>query len=134
VTSISDEQLIREAATALNSQRLVDFYVGDVGCAVVSFDDEIFTGTCIGGDFGICAEQSAVSNLVMKGEPRVKRLVAVWRDEKGELYVLAPCERCREFLRALTPDNLNANIILGRDHVLKLKDLPPFHGWQAEKL
>ena len=32
-----------------------------------------------------------------------------------------------------TQDNLEADVLLGRDHVAKLKDLLPEHGWHAEK-
>ena len=131
---ISDEQLINAAQAVLNPRKLPEFYVGDVGCAVLSLNDEVFTGTCIGGEYGVCAEQSALSNLIMKGEPRVKRLVAVWRNEQGELHALPPCARCRAFLLSLSQENRNTEIVLGRDHVSMLKDLLPLEGWHAEKL
>jgi cytidine deaminase len=89
--------------------------------------------TGIGSHLGLCAEQSAVSQMLSKTDPKVKKIVAVWRDEKGELYVLPPCGRCREFLRTMSQDNLEANIILGKDHSEKLKNLLPYHGWHAEK-
>ncbi len=130
---VSDEELVCAAEAALNPQKLADFYVGDVGCAVMSFDDEVFTGTCIGGKDGICAEQSAVSNLVMNGEPRVKKLVAVWRSDTGDLHVLPPCEKCRAFLRSLSGENQQTEIILGRDDTRMLQDLLPLEGWHAEK-
>jgi cytidine deaminase len=132
--SITDDELIQKAESALNSQKIDDLYVADVGCAIVSYDDQVFTGACIGGYLGICAEQSAISQLVTKTEPRIKKLVAVWKNEQGELYILPPCGRCREFLRCMSQDNLDAEIILGKDHVTKLRDLLPFHGWHAEKV
>lgn len=134
MTNISDEELIKSAESALNSQNLGEFYVADVGCALISENDTVFTGACIGGYLGICAEQSAVSAMVIKGTPKVKKLVAVWKDEQGVLHAIPPCGRCREFLRTISQDNLETEIILGKDHVVKLKDLLPYHGWYAEKL
>ncbi len=135
MANLSDEQLILAAEGALNSQKLADnFYIADVGCALISEDDQIFTGACIGGSLSICAEQSALSSMVSKTGPKIKKLVAVWKNEQGELHAIPPCGRCREFLRILSQDNLEADIILGKDNVVKLKDLLPFHGWYAEKL
>jgi cytidine deaminase len=131
---MTNEDLITQAASVLNSQNLGDFYVADVGCALISENDEVFTGACVGGELGICAEQSAVSNMVSKGRPRIKKIVAVWKDEKGELYAIPPCGRCREFLRMADQENLEADVILGKGHVVKLKDLLPYHGWYAEKV
>lgn len=49
-------------------------------------------------------------------------------------FVIPPCGRCREFLKSLSADNLETEVILREDHVMKLKDLLPFYGWHAEKL
>src|SRR5688572_27963795 len=109
---VSNEQLIKAAEAALNSQKLGDgFYLADVGCALVSDDETIFTGACIGGNLGICAEQSAASAMVSKSGPKIKKLVSVWKDEKCFLYVIPPCVRCREFLRMISQDNLEAEVI-----------------------
>lgn len=134
MSTINDLDLIKAAESALNSQKLDDMYVADVGCALVSEDDQVFTGACVGGYLGICAEQSAVSNMLSKTGPKIKKLVAVWNDENGELFALPPCGRCREFLRLMSQDNLEAEIILGKDHTVKLKDLLPVPMWHAEKL
>lgn len=131
---MTDEDLIKKAEEALNPQNLADFYVGDIGCALISEDDTVFTGSCIGGYLGVCAEQGAVSAMISKTGPKIKKLVAVWKNDQGELHTIPPCGRCREFLRVLSQDNLEADIILGKDHIVKLKDLLPFHGWHAEKL
>jgi cytidine deaminase len=130
---MTNPELIQHAASALNSQNLGGFYVGDVGCALISENNEVFTGACVGGGLGICAEQSAVSQMITKGKPHIKKIVAVWKDEHGELYVIPPCGRCRDFLRSVSQDNLEAEVILGKDHVAKLEDLLPYHGWHAEK-
>jgi cytidine deaminase len=134
MTVVSDDELCRAAEAALHPQDLGDFRVADVACALVSHDGRVFTGACVGGYLGLCAEQSAVSAMVSAGQVRVSRLVAVWRDTHGDLHALPPCGRCRELLRLLSQDNLAAAVILGPDHVVTLADLLPWPGWHAEPL
>lgn len=134
MSEISHVELCARAEAALNPQNLGDFYVADVGCAVVADSGSIYTGACVGGYLGLCAEQSAVSAMVTQEAPRITKLVAVWRDFNGDLHALPPCGRCREFLRLMSQDNSEAVVILGLDHVVKLKDLLPSHGWSSELL
>lgn len=51
------------------------------------------------------------------------------RDPDGKLYILAPCGYCRQFMRDVNEANLEADVILGRDKVVKLKDLLSHHEW-----
>jgi cytidine deaminase len=133
MTNITDDELIQAAAQKLRSRNLGDLYVADVGCALIGADDKVYTGACVGGSLSVCAEQSAVSSMVSHTDPKIKKIVAVWRDEHGELYVVPPCGRCREFLRIVSGDNVETEVILGKDHVVKLKELLPYHMWHAEK-
>lgn len=105
-----------------------------MGAAGETVNGAIFTGACIGGYLSICAEQSALSQMVARTGPVLTRVVAVWRDPgNGVLHVLPPCGRCREFLRTLSQDNLDAQVILGPKHSATLRELLPFPGWHAEK-
>lgn len=131
---ISDGELWARAEETLNPQDLGTFWVADVGCAVVSGSGSVYTGACVGGYLGLCAEQSAVSAMVAREPPRITRLVAVWRNPTGDLYALPPCGRCREFLRLVSEDNLRAGVLLGPDHVVRLGDLLPSHGWSPQLL
>lgn len=131
---VTAAELCKRAEAALNPQDLGDFHVGDVGCAVVAEDGSIHTGACIGGYLGLCAEQSAISAMITQGPPRIVMLAAVWRDAHSALHALPPCGRCREFLRLMSPSNLEADVVLGLDHVVKLKDLLPSHGWTSQLL
>lgn len=131
---MDDKQLIKLAEGALNSQKLEGMYIGDVGCALIAANGDVFTGACIGGSLGICAEQGAVSAMVSKTGPKISKIVAVWKNENGQLFVIPPCGRCREFLKSLSADNAEMEVILGKDHIAKLKDLLPFYGWHAEKV
>lgn len=126
--------LCARAEAALNPQDLGGFHVADVACAILAEDGSVHTGTCVGGYLGLCAEQSAVSAMVAHGAPRVAAIVAVWRDPDGALHALPPCGRCREFLRVMWLGNLQADVILGLDHVVKLADLLPWYGWSAQRL
>jgi cytidine deaminase len=130
----TDADLIEMAASALNRQRLGDgSWAADVGAAVEADDGTVFTGASIGGYLSLCAEQSALAQMLSSTGPVVRRVVAVWRDpDSGGLHVLPPCGRCRELLRVVSQDNLDAFVILGTDHRRTLRELLPFHGWHAE--
>jgi cytidine deaminase len=132
---VTDLELIEYAESRLNSQRLDEgLYVADVGCALLSESDEVFTGACIGGHLGVHAEQSAFTNLVSKSGPTIKKIVAVWRDADGSLHIIPPCGHCREFMRMLSQDNLGADVIIGNGRVVKLSELLPYPSWYSEKV
>ncbi|MBU1992206.1 MAG: hypothetical protein ABH856_01815 [Patescibacteria group bacterium] len=48
--------------------------------------------------------------------------------EKGNVYVLHPCGRCREFMRQIDKHNMETEVILGKDRSVKLKELLPYDG------
>ncbi len=86
-------------------------------------------GFCIdaGGGIGFCAEHSATASMVTHGEQGIRRIVAVL----GDGTILPPCGRCREFMRQIERSNMDrTEILLGRDKVVKLRDLLP-HPWGA---
>src|SRR5215469_18601896 len=128
---ISNGYLIEKAASVVNPRRNGDFTMGDVGCAIVSDGNNVYVGVCIdtSSGMGFCAEHNAIGSMVTAGESRIKSIVAVWKDEKEEVYVLAPCGRCREFMYKTNKENLDTDVILGRDKVVKLKDLLPYYDW-----
>ena len=57
-----------------------------------------YSGMCTdtGSGTGFCAEHAAIAAMVTAGEYQIAKIVAVWRDAGGTLYVLPPCGRCRE--------------------------------------
>jgi cytidine deaminase len=68
--------------------------------------------------------------MITAGEYRIKRIVAVWKDERdGRLSVLPPCGICRQFMRDIEEGNLDAEIILGRRKSARLKELIPAFEW-----
>ena len=129
----STDDLIARAASVVRPHRVGDRLFADVGSALVTPDGNIYLGVCIdtGSGTGFCAEHSAIAAMVTAGEYRIERIVAVWKDERGDVMVLPPCGRCREFIRQVDPLNLDADVILARDNVVKLRDLLPYHAWPS---
>ena len=132
MSDITNAELIARAAAVVNSRQIGDYTVGDVGCALVSETGHVYLGVCIdvGSGIGFCAEHSAIAAMITAGEFKIRKIVAVWKNAEGELFVLSPCGRCREFMRQLHPDNLaETEVILGTDQVVKLADLLPYPHW-----
>ena len=121
------DELIAEAAAVVNPRTVGGRLFGDVGCALVTDRGTVYKGVCIdtGSGTGFCAEASAIAAMVTAGEFKIHRIVAVWKDEMGKPYVLAPCGRCREFIRQMHEDNLDTEVVLGRDRIVALHDLLP---------
>jgi cytidine deaminase len=69
--------------------------------------------------------------MVTAGEYHIEKIVAVWRDDSGQLYVLPPCGRCREFIRQVDEANIDTEVVLGAYSSVRLRDLLPFHDWPA---
>lgn len=115
----------------LNPHVVGDRLFGDVGAALVTTEGNRYSGVCIdtGSGTGFCAEHSAIAAMVTAGEYHIARIVAVWRDERGVLYVLPPCGRCREFIRQIDHANIDTEVILGRDRSARLRELLPFNEW-----
>ncbi len=131
VTVPLNEELIRAAEAALNPHTEHGRLFGNVAAALVTTGGNRYLGVCIdtGSGTGLCAEHAAVAAMVTAGEYRVARIVAVWRDEAGRLYVLPPCGRCREFVRQIDAFNLDTEVVLGRERSVPLRELLPHHEW-----
>jgi len=125
---MTNKKLIELAASVVSFNKIDDFTSGSVGCAMISEKDNIFTGVCIDTrcSLGFCAEHNAIGSMVTAKEYVIKKIVAVWKDEKGGVYILHPCGRCREFMRQLGKDNMDTEVIVAKDKVVKLKDLLPY--------
>lgn len=132
MVEISNQALIEKAASVVNSKRIGDYTVGDVGCALLSGEGNIYLGVCIdvSSSMGFCAEHNAIGSMITAGEYKIQKIVAVWTDDTGKVYVLSPCGRCREFMRQIHEDNIrDTEVILDMDKVVKLVDLLPHHDW-----
>lgn len=126
---MTNEKLIKLAASVIKTKKTGDDFIsGDVGCALISEKGKTYTGVCIDtqSSMGFCAEHNAIGSMVTDGEYKIKKIVAVWKDENGDLYILHPCGRCREFIRQIDQSNMETDVILGKDKVVKLKELLPY--------
>jgi cytidine deaminase len=129
----SNEELIDSAQAVLNPHVVGDRLFGDVASTLVTEKGNRYSGVCIdtGSGTGFCAEHSAIAAMVTAGEYRIAKIVAVWRDEAGALYVMPPCGRCREFIRQVDPANRETEVVLGRRRSERLQDLLPLTDWPA---
>jgi len=121
---ISDEELIKKAKSVLKPRKIKNgCTMGDVGCALVTHKGNVYLGisidTCCG--IGFCAEHSAIAAMVTHGEHVIKKIVAVVEGGKP----IPPCGRCREFMHQIHEENVNAEVVVGRNKSVKLKDLLP---------
>lgn len=125
---MTNEKLIKLAASVVRSRKLGDYLAGDVGAALLSEKGKVYTGVCIEtmSSMGFCAEHNAIGSMITVGESRIKKIVAVWKDKKGKIYILHPCGRCREFMRQINRQNMETEVILGKNRVVKLKELLPY--------
>lgn len=126
---ITNEELIKKAVSVINTKKINEYTLGDVGCALVTEKGNVYTGVCIdtGSGMGLCAEASAIAAMVTAGEFKIKKIVATWKDENGDIYVLPPCGRCREFISHFDENNINTEVILNKNEVVKLSELLPRH-------
>lgn len=131
MTSLSNSELIARAEAVLKPHYVRDRLFGNVGCALLTTAGNVYRGVCIdtGSGTGFCAEHAAIAAMVTAGEYEISRIVAVWRDDQGLLYVLPPCGRCREFIRQIDPANLDTDVVLGRRESARLRELLPFTAW-----
>lgn len=101
---------------------------GSVGAAILTKSGNVYTGVCIdtASSMGFCAEHAAASAMITAGENQVLKIIAVRHN--GE--ILPPCGRCREFLSQICDDNMESEVMVKQDTIVKLKELLPYY-WRA---
>lgn len=95
---------------------------GKVAVACLTDKNNVYTGLCFTTtcDVGFCAETSVIAQMLLNGESRITKLVAVCDKEE----IISPCGKCREQIYQLNHDNVNCEILL-KDKIVLLKDLLP---------
>lgn len=83
---------------------------------------DLYTGLCFKATCTVCfcAETSVIAQMLLKGETRITKLVAVYNGNE----IISPCGKRREQIYQLDHNNLNCEILL-QDKVMLLKDLLP---------
>ena len=93
------------AAAAVRSARTISDYVtaGEVSAAILSGSGQVYTGVCVDtcSTLGICAERSAIFQMLTRGEQEIRKVLAILPDGKCG----APCGACRELMVQLMPES-----------------------------
>ena len=121
---MNKQELYQIAFSIINHKKLRNFGTsGHVACALETNSGNIFTGICIDlpCSIGLCAEQSAIAEMVKNNETAIKRIIAVFEDGS----ILPPCGRCREFIAQIDNQNIETQIVLPEMEEVLLKDLLP---------
>lgn len=126
---MSNDNLIEKAASVVQSRVTEAGLLGDVGCALVTSNGNLYTGICASvGSSNFCAEQAAIGAMITNKEFGISKIVAVWKNEEDEVFVIPPCGRCRQTMRDINEENLNETTVLIDDQLeVKLKDLVPYY-------
>ncbi|CAM2875156.1 cytidine deaminase [Legionella worsleiensis] len=77
-----------------------------VGCCICTIDDKLYTGVNVeNGSYGltICAEGSAICNMITAGDRLIKKVVILSSDN----LLCPPCGACRQRIHEFsTPDTM----------------------------
>lgn len=127
---MTNEELIEKARSVVQPKRAGDYWIADVGCALLTDHGNVYLGVCMDviSGIGFCAEHSAIAAMVTAGEFRIKKIVAVWGNGK-EFCILSPCGRCHEFIHQIHEENLDTEVILEPGKTVRLAELLPYSGW-----
>jgi cytidine deaminase len=118
------QELYQIAFNLINHKKLRDFGTsGHVACALETDNGNFYTGICIDVpcSIGLCAEQSAIAEMVKNNETVIRSIIAVYEDGS----ILPPCGKCREFIAQIDHQNIKAKIILPEMKEALLQDLLP---------
>ena len=117
-----------EAAKAVLNERRISEYVtcGEVSAAVLSKSGKIYTGVCIDtcSTLGICAERSAIFNMITNGEQEIDKVLCILPDGSNG----APCGACRELMVQLMAGKYHDIEIMldySTGHTIKLGEITP---------
>ena len=131
---MTNDELIHKAASIVKTRQTDKGLFGDVGCALLSAQEEVYLGICAdAGSNTFCAEQVAIGAMITNGEYKIKMIVAVWKDKDGSVFVIPPCGNCRQFMREVNEENLDAEIVLDENKAVLLRELLPFYDWWKEQ-
>lgn len=117
-------KLYKMAKDLAHKNRLNGFVkYGHVGAALMTDKGNIYTGVAIACScqIGFCAEHSAIAEMLKNNESKIVKIVATNSNEP-----VPPCGRCRELIRMVNEENMEADVMIEENKVVKLKDLLPY--------
>ena len=128
MANISNKKLFEKAKKLSKEKQLSEeSTLGYVGSALLSGEGKVYTGVSLSGACGLsfCGEVGTILSMLKNGETIIKKIVSVSNDYK----YMPPCGRCRELMFQIDRKNINTEVILGENRVVKLKKLLPSR-WQ----
>ena len=127
---MTNKELISKAASGVKTRKTKNGLFGDVGCALISEKNQIYLGICAdSGSNVFCAEQNAIGSMITHGEYKIKKIAAVRKDEKKDIFVISSYGNCHQFMLEVNEENLDTEIILDKNKTILLKELIPYHNW-----
>ncbi|PCJ19898.1 MAG: cytidine deaminase [Candidatus Cloacimonadota bacterium] len=127
---MKNEELIKRASFYICSKEVKGGLIGDVACALLTESNEIYTGVCASvGSNTFCAEFNAIGSMISNKEYKIKKIVAVWKDERDDIFVIPPCGNCRQFIYEIDSDNLKTIVVLDKNKEVSLGELLPLNNW-----
>ncbi len=121
--------LVRKAKELAHRTRLNAFIkYGHVAVALMTDKGNIYTGVAIdcACQIGFCAEHSAIAEMLKHNETRIVKIVAMNSNSP-----VSPCGRCRELIRMVNPDNMETEVLVDNNTIVKIKDLLPY-AWNLD--
>ena len=86
MNEFSNRVLIKRATSLINSRRTKDGLFADVGCVLLSQQNQIYHGVCAAsGSNTFCAETAAIAAMITGGEYRKRKLLLLGRMNEKRL-------------------------------------------------
>lgn len=123
------ELLVNKAKELAHRKRLNAFIkYGHVGAALMTEAGNIYTGVAIdcACEIGFCAEHAAIAEMLKHNETRIVKIVAM-----NSNTPVSPCGRCREMIRMVNEENMETEVMVDSNTVVKIKDLLPY-AWNLD--
>jgi len=124
-----DMELIEEAkkvAKKFCSVKWKEEQISTVGAALRTKDGKIYSGPNIfhpeSGPSSICAEYTALAKAYSEGYKEIDTIVAYGYRSEKEQKIMAPCGKCRAFIRLFG----NPWVIINAKEKFRLKEILPF--------
>ena len=107
--------VLYEKALEVQNGRVISPFVdaGGVAAAILTKEGNIYVGVCIDTccSLGLCAERTAIANMITNGESKIDKVVAVMGDGR----VGSPCGACRELMMQLSPQSSKIEILTDKE-------------------
>jgi cytidine deaminase len=131
---VGTKELIRVAANLVHPVERKGGLIGDVGCTLLGADQSLYKGVCASvGSNIFCAEQTAIGAMLTSKCSSIIRIVAVWKNEDGQVFVIPPCGNCRQLMIDIDERNLDCEVVIDSNLLVPLRDLVPHHdSWKLQ--